>query len=384
MFISYAQNREDAILDAYFRDIKKGFYIDIGANHPIHDSVTKHFYMKGWHGINIEPTKSMFALLEEDRPNDINLNLGIADKAGELTLREYKNTGLSTFSDIEKKDYSQFVSNKTSKYKDVQVETITLDDLFEKYVPKGTIVHFLKIDVEGLEEEVIRGNNWKKHRPELICVEANRGKNKIWKTILINNKYQLVHFDGLNEYYLAEEAIVRKENFSYANDLLLNQQIMPYHVQEKISALELQVHNKAISNEIQLIHINQLQKEKDEAEKIILEQRRFKSTIKMFVKAFDKMAIARIEDLRKPRVKRRVNISSNRMSKLVTYDTSSSEALINTVRHNDLVSLYSTKPLKVKENVIIYKTVRFTYHGIRHVAKLPLKLLKRNSDKDES
>jgi hypothetical protein len=31
----------------------------------------------------------------------------------------------------------------------------------------------LKVDVEGLEYEVLIGNDWSKYRPEVICVEAN-------------------------------------------------------------------------------------------------------------------------------------------------------------------------------------------------------------------
>jgi peptide methionine sulfoxide reductase MsrB len=62
--ISYAQNREDVIIDAFFPDLKKGFYVDIGAADPNYDSVTKFFYEKGWSGINIEPNPQLFKLLE--------------------------------------------------------------------------------------------------------------------------------------------------------------------------------------------------------------------------------------------------------------------------------------------------------------------------------
>ena len=53
--ISYAQNQEDVLLRREFPDCTNGFYIDVGANDPVWDSVTKHFYDRGWHGINIEP-----------------------------------------------------------------------------------------------------------------------------------------------------------------------------------------------------------------------------------------------------------------------------------------------------------------------------------------
>ena len=39
--ISYAQNFEDIFLAGILKDIENGFYVDVGANHPVQDSVTK-------------------------------------------------------------------------------------------------------------------------------------------------------------------------------------------------------------------------------------------------------------------------------------------------------------------------------------------------------
>lgn len=195
--ITYAQNREDIIIQSFFSDVKKGFYVDIGANDPVNDSVTKFFYDKGWSGVNVEPIKTVFDKLNKNRKRDVNLNIGISSRAGKLTLREYENTGISTFSDGEKK------KKHIDKYKDYEVEVQTLDWIFKNHVKSR--VNFLKIDVEGYEYEVIKGNNWTEFRPELVCVEANH-INKDWRPILASNKYKKVFFDGLNEYYLTEES----------------------------------------------------------------------------------------------------------------------------------------------------------------------------------
>ena len=66
-FISYAQNYEDVILWRALKHIEKGFYIDIGANDPVIESVSNAFYEKGWRGINIEPAASWFKKLEKIR-----------------------------------------------------------------------------------------------------------------------------------------------------------------------------------------------------------------------------------------------------------------------------------------------------------------------------
>ena len=44
-----------------------GFYIDVGAADPSHDSVTKAFYDAGWRGINVEPMLDAFESLQQAR-----------------------------------------------------------------------------------------------------------------------------------------------------------------------------------------------------------------------------------------------------------------------------------------------------------------------------
>ena len=58
--VTFAQNREDLMLDGILRTVSVGFYVDVGANHPDMDSVTKLFYEKGWSGINVEPNERLF------------------------------------------------------------------------------------------------------------------------------------------------------------------------------------------------------------------------------------------------------------------------------------------------------------------------------------
>lgn len=198
--IYYAQNREDLILESFFLDVNKGFYVDVGACHPDVASVTKRFYEKGWSGINIEPQSNLLDLFRRDRPRDINLNAGVSDKNTSITMRSYiNNQGLSTMSQAVMTEHEGVARNKTSQYEDIEVQVLTLESIFNTNRVKK--IHFLKVDVEGFEYQVLAGNDWTKYRPEVICIEANHIVRN-WRRLLTSNAYEIAFNDGLNDYYV--------------------------------------------------------------------------------------------------------------------------------------------------------------------------------------
>ena len=214
MFISYAQNFEDVILNRIFSDKKTGFYIDVGAQHPLYDSVTKAFYDRGWHGINIEPVKEYYELLAKERERDLNLNLAVGETEAELDFFELEGTGLSTFDRATAERLSQEEGYKINNY---QVPIVKLADICQQHL--NCQIDFLKIDVEGWEEKVILGNDWSRFRPTIIILEATipnsptRAETKITE-ILKEQNYQQVYFDGLNDYYLANESCELIKHFA--------------------------------------------------------------------------------------------------------------------------------------------------------------------------
>lgn len=215
-FVSYAQNFEDVMLWRALKHIDNGFYIDVGAAWPDEDSVTRAFYERGWCGINIEPNPELNAQLQEKRPRDQNLRLAMGANEETLTMNFLADTGLSTLDDTIAKGYQ-----KAGRCLDRQeVQVTTLANLWRKYVPLGQEVHFLKVDVEGLEEAVLRGNDWSKGRPWIVVVEATLPMSQIesheaWEPILIDADYHFSYADGLNRFYVANERIELLVAFKY-------------------------------------------------------------------------------------------------------------------------------------------------------------------------
>jgi FkbM family methyltransferase len=200
--ITFAQNYEDVLLRRLFPTGSGGFYIDVGAGDPIRHSVTKHFYDRGWSGVNVEPVASTFATLSDGRPRDVNLNIALSDRGGTMTLHEPPaSLGLATLS----VPFAEGLNEHGYDYIRREVNVSTLAELCEQYAG-GRSIDFLKIDVEGHEREVIVGGDWHRWRPRAVVVEATVTP-ELWEPMLIEAGYLLVAFDGLNRYYIRVEDV---------------------------------------------------------------------------------------------------------------------------------------------------------------------------------
>lgn len=204
-FVSYSQNFEDVILWRALKHIENGFYIDVGANDPYQDSVTKAFYERGWRGINIEPVSEWFEKLERERPLDINLNVSAGAEQGKLLLYEIPNTGLSTHSNINAERHKLELGVDVRA---ITVQVKTLTEICHEY--HSAPIHFLKIDVEGMEKEVLAGLDFSVVRPWVVLIEATLPNTSVedfkgWEGILLSADYDFVYFDGLNRFYVAKE-----------------------------------------------------------------------------------------------------------------------------------------------------------------------------------
>lgn len=203
-FISYAQNFEDVMLWRALKNIENGFYIDVGANDPTIESVTKAFYERGWHGINIEPLPSHHADLLRERPRDINLQCAAGDKSGEIDVWECDVRGWATVSaDVVARHME---NGHSGTFKKVPVATLT--EICAHNVKDE--IHFLKIDVEGFEKAVIDGMDFSRFRPWIVVIEATKPNStqenhNEWEEGVIAADYSLAYCDGLNRFYVAKE-----------------------------------------------------------------------------------------------------------------------------------------------------------------------------------
>lgn len=193
--ISYSQEGEDLIIQRIIGEKKSGFYVDVGAHHPKRFSNTYLFYKKGWTGINIEPMPGSKKIFDRMRYRDTNIEAAISDSVEKLYYFMFTEPALNTF--LEQKKSSLIDNNKSNLINKIELETITLENILDKFVPHNTQIDFLSIDTEGYDFKVLKSNNWDKYIPKIILLEdkdftLESPESSETYNYLIHRRYKLI------------------------------------------------------------------------------------------------------------------------------------------------------------------------------------------------
>ena len=179
--VSYSQFGEDMIVRWLTRGSKPGFYVDIGAFHPIALSNTYGLYCRGWRGINVEPRPGAVRKFDILRPRDINLGYCIVPTKKQR----------ATYYMFEKRVYNTIDLETAQRYMNAGIRLMgkqpipacTLTELLDTYVPENTEIDLMNIDVEGVDEDILRSNDWHRHAPKILIFEKHG--------VLLNNLHEL-------------------------------------------------------------------------------------------------------------------------------------------------------------------------------------------------
>ena len=200
----YSFSGVDVVIENIFRNKKKGFYIDVGCQHPIKNNNTYLLNKKGWKGINIDLDKDNIDLFNISRPYDENINIAISNEIGETDLFFYhKKSPINTIN----KKISEYQNAKVTQIK--KIKTDTLNNIISASKYNNSKFDLLSIDVEGHELQVLQGLDFDRYSPDVIIVEfldlsiskleiKNQSIENLFKTdlykFLISKNYTFVNF----------------------------------------------------------------------------------------------------------------------------------------------------------------------------------------------
>lgn len=174
--ISYSQNGEDLLISRIFNklNIRKVYYLDIGANHPKRYNNTYLLYLRGSSGVCIEPNKELCESIKKVRPHDTVLNIAISDKIETLTYFSFKNDVINTFSEEESR---KNITQGNKLLRTYLTNTDTLNNVLEK-LPR--VPDLVSIDIEGYDEKVLRVFDFSTYRPAVWCIETMEKNYEKW------------------------------------------------------------------------------------------------------------------------------------------------------------------------------------------------------------
>lgn len=179
--------------------------VDIGAQTGLYSLFAK--YLPNSTFYSFEPFTDTYNCLNDNlKLNDIHnvktFNFGISDKSGTNILNTSKgHNGLHTMGN----------PLRFNDIKPITINTTTLDDFFfSKNIP----VHFIKIDTEGWEYNILKGgeNTIKKYKP-IIQLEWNITNMKQCNT----TEHELLSL--LNKYKYYEKSTADEEKLFYPKDI---------------------------------------------------------------------------------------------------------------------------------------------------------------------
>lgn len=175
----HSQEKQDLLLDTHiFQGFKRGVFVEVGAWDGVCYSNTLFFEKeRGWTGLTIEPHPDKYEELKKNRPSTVHLNVAVNDvnEVVDFLTITGETSMLSGIKSHYDPRHLQRIENETKQlnttYTTIPIQSKRLDTIFTEHNVQR--VHYLSIDVEGSEFNVIRSIDFGKVFIDVIGFENN-------------------------------------------------------------------------------------------------------------------------------------------------------------------------------------------------------------------
>ena len=255
---SYAHNREDIVLWRALGGVTVGRYVEIGANHPGLHSVTRLFYDHGWSGLSVVPDHTLAEAHRSARPRDHVVEAAISSTQGPVSLHRITGSSLSTLDP----HVSVRHAHNGREPEDVVVRGASLTSVLDEARFTHGDIHFLVVDVEGAEADVLSAIDLRTWRPWVVVIEAGPSgsgepTHHDGEPAILEASYELCLFDGVSRFYVAtERAAELAPALSYpacAHDPFVDHEVASLRAQLAERAAEPATHReRGVEHELEL------------------------------------------------------------------------------------------------------------------------------------
>jgi FkbM family methyltransferase len=170
----------------------------------------------GWRGLLVEADPDLAAGLRVARPGDVVAEVAAGSQAGELVFYRVPGTGLGTLDPTE----AAVARSRGFEVLEQNVPVELIDSLLSHFTGESPReIHFMSIDVEGAESQVLAGLSLRVFRPWVLCIEAvepgtSTPSHSGWEPQVLAADYLPAAFDGINRWYVATEHSELQESIS--------------------------------------------------------------------------------------------------------------------------------------------------------------------------
>lgn len=205
---SNSQLRQDLFVLSVLNFKQGGYYVEFGAADGVRFS-NSHLLAKkfGWKGILAEPAVVWHKNLAQNRPEAIVSDLCVWNKSGvKVEFSESSTPELSTISHYKTDD---FHADKREQSRTYIVETISLNDLLDKYDAPNHI-DYLSIDTEGTELDILESFDFHRYAFSIITCEHNYSQKRDQiKTLLESKGYRRIFeiHSKFDDWYINESIL---------------------------------------------------------------------------------------------------------------------------------------------------------------------------------
>ena len=180
----FGQNSEDKKVLEYFGNFR-GIFLDIGSFTGIELSNVRNLALNGWKGVMVEPSPTIFPTLQKnykDLPDIKVLNFALEEFSGIAVFYDNPH-GAATLVESEMQRWKG-----KEKFRKVQVPVKTFNHF---YVEHPSEYHFISIDSEGLDYQILKQIDLKLVKCRMLIVEWNSKPNLKDKMVDYMIRYDL-------------------------------------------------------------------------------------------------------------------------------------------------------------------------------------------------
>ena len=199
-FSQYGQDK--FVAEHLFPGMRNGVFVDVGAYDGVTLSNSCFFEREmGWTGLCVEPIPDVFRELVSNRPGSVCENVCVSNVEGELEFARVEGVeALSGIADRMDRRHRRRIEGEGGRVEMMRLPSLRLQTLLDRHGIDR--IHFLSIDTEGAELDVIQSLDFERTRVDVVCVENNSGERNVRRHLKRNGLAYLLTLGDLDDLYV--------------------------------------------------------------------------------------------------------------------------------------------------------------------------------------